>query len=151
MAHFLFTFVFWFALVSFNSIACTKRCCGNAGSLTAPQGPLCPTQLKKGFDTVCRIAEKYSAHVQPEKLIPILHFAITRIRKGNFIFRARRVGVFDIGTGRVGYLQKISGIGTGSDKILKAKKSRISVPSFSSLTSSQLLFMKPQYDHTIRL
>ena len=29
--------------------------------------------------------------------------------------RARRVGVFDFGTGRVGYLQKSSGTGTGRD------------------------------------
>ena len=29
--------------------------------------------------------------------------------------RVRRVGVFDFGTGRVGYLQKSSGTGTGRD------------------------------------
>ena len=31
------------------------------------------------------------------------------------ICRVRRVGVFDFGTGRVGYLQKRSGTGTGRD------------------------------------
>ena len=37
------------------------------------------------------------------------------------VSRVRRVGVFDFGTGRVGYLQKSSGTGTGSEKISKAK------------------------------
>ena len=31
------------------------------------------------------------------------------------MIRVRRVGVFDFGTGRVGYLQKSSGTGTGRD------------------------------------
>ena len=39
--------------------------------------------------------------------------------------RVRRVGVFDFGTGRVGYLPKSSGTGTGSEKILKAKSTSI--------------------------
>ena len=32
------------------------------------------------------------------------------------VARVRRVGVFDFGTGRVGYLQKSSGIGEGTEK-----------------------------------
>ena len=34
---------------------------------------------------------------------------------GRLMTRVRRVGVFDFGTGRVGYLEKSSGTGTGRD------------------------------------
>ena len=39
----------------------------------------------------------------------------SQIQDRRSAIRARRVGVFDFGTGRVGYLPKSSGIGTGWD------------------------------------
>ena len=35
--------------------------------------------------------------------------------RSHILGRVRRVGVFEFGTGRVGYLQKSSGTGTGRD------------------------------------
>ena len=53
--------------------------------------------------------------MKARSLIEQRRLGTRRAQPGRPVSRVRRVGVFDFGTERVGYLQKRSGTGTGRD------------------------------------